>query len=198
MNSSSVSSKISSKTQTAVVKVDYKAILPQTYNDTKIVLLPKDVTWVYSYWETSKETIENLSKTYGDDFNPNLAAIRVYDITGIDFDGSNANKFFDIFVAQALSWYINIGEYNRCVCVESGFFLKSGAFISVAKSNVLQMPRYGICDIVDETWGSLSVVEESLKWIQLGQGKSSMDFMKVMNKKWKEYSMMPSSFNKIK
>jgi hypothetical protein len=199
MSSSHSSIKIPAKNNQSIVENDYKNSLPKTYDDIKIVLLPRDNTWLYSYWEISKGIVGGISKIYGDAFNPNYIAIRIYDITGITFDGSNANKFFDIHVgSRDISWYIDLGEYNRSVCADLGFFLKDGRFISVARSNVIEMPRYGVSDITDEVWGSINITEESLRWFKLGHGATSLDFMKIMSEKWKEYSMMPGSFSKIK
>ncbi|MDR0822316.1 MAG: DUF4912 domain-containing protein [Endomicrobium sp.] len=197
--SSHLSSKIPALGNPAVVKIDYKSSLPRVYGDTKVVLLPRDNTWLYSYWEISQGTVEGISKIYGDAFNPNYIALRIYDVSGIVFDGSNANKFFDIHVGiHNISWYVDLGEYNRSVCADLGFFLKDGRFISAARSNVVEMPRYGVSDITDEVWGSIDITEESLRWFKLGHGATSLDFMKLMSEKWKEYSMMPGSFSQIK
>jgi hypothetical protein len=61
-----------------------------------------------------------------------------------------------------LNWYINVGEHNRSWVVETGFILKNGEFVSVARSKSLIMPRYGISEITDEFWGTLKVNFEKL------------------------------------
>jgi hypothetical protein len=137
--------------------------LPKTYGDTKVVILPKDSVLLFAYWEVSAGKFAELSRQYGSDFDPTAFAIRAYDVTGIDFNGNNANKYFDIYVNyDALSWYINVGEYNHSYIVDVGFIIKTEKFVTVARSNFLAMPVYGVSDVTDELWGALKFDFEKL------------------------------------
>jgi hypothetical protein len=121
--------------------------LPIHYGDTKIVLLPKDPISMFTYWEISQETKNNLSQSYGDNFNPSSMILRVYDTTNILFNGNNANTSFDIHIGETSDgWYINVGQYNRSWCVEVGYILKNGVFIVIARSNIVRLPKYGVSD----------------------------------------------------
>ncbi|MDR2399547.1 MAG: DUF4912 domain-containing protein [Endomicrobium sp.] len=137
--------------------------LPKTYGDTKVFILPKDPIWIFAYWEISPIKFEEFSKQYKNDFDSSAFVIRVYDVTDIDFNGCNANKFFDIYISyDSLSWYINVGEYNRSFVVEIGFMLKNGKFISVVRSNFLTMPSYSVSDVRDELRRTLKFDFEKL------------------------------------
>lgn len=173
-----------------------KTGLPLTYNDTKVVLLPKDSVWTHVYWEISHETIDKLSKKYGPNFNPAAFTIRVYDITDINFNGSNANRYFDVKVDQsALSWYINVGEFNRAWCVDIGYILNDGSFVTVVRSNPVSMPRHGVSNITDEQWASLQLeFEKLLKLSGDGFGKSSQEIIRIMRQRWEDFTNLPSSY----
>ncbi|MDR1522352.1 MAG: DUF4912 domain-containing protein [Endomicrobium sp.] len=170
--------------------------LPRTYNDTKIVILPKDPIWIYTYWEISTHTIEEFQSKDGEPFNILSLVLRVYDISYIDFDGFNANKYFDIKIhPDALSWYINLGEYNCSWCVDLGYFLRDGRFITIARSNTLTSPRYGISDITEEQWASLKLEFEKLLKMSndVNNSLSSYDLVKAMQVHWEEFLKLPSS-----
>jgi hypothetical protein len=137
-----------------------------------VVILPKDPVWIFAYWEVSTYKFGELSRQYNSDFDPSAFAIRVYDVTGIDFNGSNAHKWFDIYANyDSLSCYINVGEYNRSLVVDVGFIIK-GKFVSVARSNVLTMPVCGISDIPDEFWGTLKFDFE--RFLKKNNGSSNI------------------------
>lgn len=170
--------------------------LPSNYGDTKAVMLPRDPIWIYVYWEINRETVERIKSKYGQNFDASGLAIRVYDVTGIDFDGANANRFFDISVnPNAMSWYINVGEFNRSWCVDVGYILKNGKFITVARTDSMAMPRHGVSDVTDEQWALLQLEFEKLLRISgAGHiGKSSYDLVKLMRERWEELTKLPTS-----
>ncbi|MDR3256950.1 MAG: DUF4912 domain-containing protein [Endomicrobium sp.] len=162
-----------------------KSGLPETYNETKVVILPRDPVWIYAYWEISSETTKKLLKQYNENLDTLPVIVRVYDITDINFNGRNAHRYFDIKVNRnALSWYINVGEYNRSWCIDIGYILKSGDYIIVARSNSMIMPKYGVSDIIDENWALMKLeFEKFLKISNTGQtGKSSYDIARFIIK----------------
>jgi len=160
--------------------------LPDNYGDTKIVLLPRDPYWSFAYWEINAGVKADLIKKHGTDTRMGL---RVYDVTGIEFTGSNANQYFDIFLnPYANNWYINLSEINRSWCVDLGFILSDGTFVLITRSNIVHMPRYGVSPIIDEKWAIHQKDFESL--IEASGvdkiGKSSFGIQKAMMEHWQE------------
>ncbi|MDR1940697.1 MAG: DUF4912 domain-containing protein [Endomicrobium sp.] len=171
--------------------------LPVSYGDTKAVLLPRDPVWIYVYWEISQNIKDALSNKFGGNFNAGATALRIYDVTDIEFNGSNAHRYFDVAVnGGALSWYVNVGEFNRSWCADIGYVLKDGAFITVARSNSAVMPRHGVSSVTDEHWALLQIEFERLLKISgsaAGAGQSSYDIVKLMRERWEELTNLPSS-----
>jgi len=180
-----------------------KTGLPLDYGDTKITILPRDPICVFAYWSISKDFHEKLKSQYGADFfDGSKLVVRVYDTTDISFDGSNANRYFDVFVTpNSDSWYINVGEFNRSWCADIGYLTKDGKFITVARSNKVNMPRYGVSNITDEQWALLQVEFEKLLRISGVNkiGMSSFDIAKLMRERWEEIVSisLPSSHTNV-
>ncbi|MFH0807357.1 MAG: DUF4912 domain-containing protein [Elusimicrobiota bacterium] len=197
-NSSSSGSATSGRGIPGDTKTTYLGDLPKNYDDTKIVLLPRDPFWAYAYWEISTDTRRELNNKYGTTVK---FAIRVYDVTDINFDGKNSHKAFDIIVGEAAeNWYINMPDVNRSWCVDLGLILADGRFITIARSNVVSMPHHGISTVIDEQWAILHKDFERL--IKLSGiekiGKSSFDITKLMRERWEQLmsissGQMPSS-----
>lgn len=192
-----MSENLSSKMQgTNKNRQEKNAGLPSTYGDTKAVMLPRDPIWIYVYWEFNQETINQIKSKYGAIFDPSNLTLRVYDVTDINFDGVNANKSFDISVnPHAMSWYINVGEFNRSWCVDVGYTLKNGEFITIARTNSMAMPRHGVSNVTDEQWALLQLEFEKLLRISgAGHiGQSSYDLVKLMRERWEELTKLPTS-----
>jgi hypothetical protein len=124
--------------------------------------------------------------------------IRVYDVTNVvNFDGKNANKYFDIEINPAANnWYINVGEPNRSWCVDLGLITSDGKFVVITRSNIVTMPRFGVSALTDEQWAVLQREFERL--LELSGvsmiGKGSFDIAKLMRERWEELlaiSQMP-------
>ena len=181
---------LSSKLENKQEKVVNKTGLPLDYGDTKITVLPRDPICLFTYWSISKQISKKIENQFGKEiFEGSKLIIRVYDTTDVSFDGTNANRYFDIFVTpDSDSWYINVGEFNRCWCVDIGYLTKDGKFIPVARSNKVDMPRYGVSNITDEQWAMLQVEFEKLLRISgVNQiGMSSFDIAKLMRERWEE------------
>lgn len=126
--------------------------LPDRYNDNKIVLLPRDPWWLYTYWDISAQRIEEVkSKIRTSQFNIDIV-LRVYDITGKE-SVESANSFFDILVsADKGSWYIHTNSPEREWIVEIGLKTAEGKFFPLARSNRIKSPYFGISDKIDEQW----------------------------------------------
>ena len=180
-----------------------KAGLPVDYGDTKITILPRDPICIFAYWSISKQYFDKLKKEYGKYFFvSSKLVIRIYDITDVNFDGNNANRYFDVFVTpNSSSWYVNVGEFNRSWCADLGYLTKDGEFILIARSNTVVMPKYGVSNITDEQWALLQVeFEKLLKFSGVNKiGLSSFDIAKLMRERWEEIVSisLPSSHSNI-
>lgn len=184
MEETKVSSTIPLIVETKEVKVE-KEELPKIYGETKIMLLPRDPFWAFAYWEISEKT----KKEFEEKLKVAQLNLRVYDVTGIDFDGTNANSYFDIQVSElADNWYINLPQMNRSWCVDLGLKYPDGSFEMITRSNIVHAPRYGVSPITDEQWAMLQKDFERLLEISgISQiGKGSFDVAKLMRERWEE------------
>jgi len=124
--------------------------LPQGYGDTKIVAMIRDPYWAFAYWEINHDKRQELSMM--NHHNKKLY-LRIYDTTGISFNGFNAHSSFDIEVNDFTNnWYIQLPEANRSYCVDLGTQSENGDFVLIARSNIIEAPRDTISDLEDQQW----------------------------------------------
>jgi len=126
--------------------------LPEGYGDTKIIAMIRDPYWAYAYWEINHDKRKELDMLTG---KLRKLVLRIYDTTGINFNGFNALSSFDIEVNDFTNnWYIQLPEPNRSYCIDLGTFSEGGEFILIARSNVIAAPRDSVSDVEDTQWGS--------------------------------------------
>lgn len=148
--------------------------LPTVYDQDKIILQVRDPRWLHAYWEIKEQTIGGLKNKLGDEFYRAKKVLRVYDVTNIIFNGSNANRFFDIQINDfANSWYVDTAGPGRSWCVDLGLMLTDGRFITILRSNVVQTPLDGPSWVTDEEWMIPEEMFARLYGMGFGLGKSS-------------------------
>ena len=136
------------------VRADFeKKELPQGYDKDLIVLQVRDPWWLHTYWEVRESTWGKLKNELAKLFETAKKVLRVYDVSCINFNGSNAHRSFDIEIHQnAKSWYIDTAGPGRSWCVDVGLKLSDGRFITIVRSNIVTTPLDAPSWVTDEEW----------------------------------------------
>ena len=122
--------------------------IPWGYGQDRITTLPVDPRRLYAYWEVRDEAIEAARAALGRGGRDAWLNLRVYDITGRIFDGTNAHSYFDVKVDRhTRQWFFDIGKPTSTHCVEVGLKSYEGYFVKIARSGRVELPRA-------EPWGS--------------------------------------------
>jgi hypothetical protein len=112
-------------------------ILPEEYGEDSIALMTVDPMKLFIYWEVREDTLKK---------NTGNLTIRIYDVTGIDFNGTNSKSYFDISVKNRLgSWYINVYP-EKAFIADVGIIDPAGVFITIARSNKVTTPRAEVAE----------------------------------------------------
>jgi hypothetical protein len=156
--------------------------LPGGYGKDKMVLNVRDPWWLHTFWEVSVGTLERVKQALKDAFHSARKTLRVYDVTNVNFNGNNANRYFDIDIHhEATNWYIDTGGPNRSWCVDYGLKLSNGEFFTILRSNIVHTPSDGPSHITDEEWMIPDEMFGRLYGMGFGFGKSS-----PVGKAWQE------------
>ena len=162
--------------------------LPASYGTTEAYLLARDPAWMFLYWEITEKSANQVKEAHGPDvFSKSKAVIRVYDVTGIEFNGSNAHKYYDVPVMlEAGSWYVNAPETGRNYVCDLGLVTPDGKFILLVRTNPVTLPAGRVSEVTDEKWMSVSGDFEKLLQLSGVQniGKGSGEMAKVLAQRW--------------
>jgi hypothetical protein len=168
--------------------------LPFGYGEEKIALMVRDPYLVHAYWEVTPARIEREKAWFG--WNSKLA-VRIYDVTGIQFDGRNALGYFDQEVFERLgSWYFDVGRPSHSFLADVGLLSPEGRFLTVARSNPISMPRDGVSDVLDEEW--MLVDEEFWNLYGFPGESSSQQSQETIKRRRMQQITSPGTFARAK
>jgi len=130
--------------------------LPDSYNDTRLVLMVRDPEWLFAYWEINDGHWENLVRQHGE------AAARRDNITLRVFEMSDQMGYFDINVGGlARDWHIRVGKSQTPFYCQLGLKYYQD-FIPLAVSNTVVTPRDSLSSLYDEEWMLVTDHEQKL------------------------------------
>ncbi|MBI9103263.1 MAG: DUF4912 domain-containing protein [Spirochaetales bacterium] len=110
--------------------------IAETYNENRIVLLLRDPSWAFAYWDLKTSVIQEIhdSRPTGKLF------LRVYEIQGEKVDSKQIKDFFDIpLTVKDASWYINLPQTGVNYCIDLIVLYRTGEK-TLARSNVISSP----------------------------------------------------------
>jgi hypothetical protein len=168
--------------------------LPYGYGEEKIALMVRDPYLVHAYWEVTPARIEREKAWFG--WNSSLA-VRIYDVTGVQFDGRNALGYFDQDVFERLgSWYFDVGRPSHSFVADIGLRTPEGRFLTLSRSNYISMPCDGVSDVLDEEW--MLVDEEFWKLYGFPGGPSSPQIQEMIKRRRMQQITSPGTFAREK
>lgn len=144
--------------------------LPRSYGIDRLVLMARDPHWLYAYWEITATKQEEFAAGFGPEaWVSTHPVLRVYDVTGVDFNGKNANNYFDFHIDEHIdNWHIEVGEPDRSFCVDVGRMFPDGRFVTLLRSNIVTTPRGSLSDRLDEEWMWIEGLYRSIGRVQYG------------------------------
>jgi hypothetical protein len=116
--------------------------LPWGYGEDRITVVVRDPDSAYLYWEITDEGIAAAKTRLGPGGDRAWCNLRIYDTTGRDFDGTNANDYFDLRVERGdREYYMMIRRPSSSMHAEIGMLNDEGYFQAIARSGRGDFPR---------------------------------------------------------
>lgn len=116
--------------------------IPWGYGRDRVTAMVVDPERLYVYWEVTDDAIERAQIGLGATGLDAWLNLRVYDVTGRIFDGTNAHSYFDCAIAREdRHWFLHVGKPGSTVCVELGMKSREGYFVRIVRSGRADFPR---------------------------------------------------------
>jgi hypothetical protein len=132
------------------------ADLPDGYGESRIVLMPRDPQWAYTYWDVSNEHREDLRRQGGVQL-----ALRLYDVTDLDLHSQTPHSLQEYPCDElAREWYLPIPVSDRDYVIDIGYRTFDGRWLLLARSAAVRIPPVYPSDWIEDHFITLSWDED--------------------------------------
>ena len=132
------------------------ADLPAGYGESRIVLLPRDPQWAYTYWDIPNEHKAELRRQGGQQL-----ALRIYDVTDIDLDYQSPHSLQEYPADElAREWYLPVPVSDRDYVIDIGYRTADGAWLVLARSARVHIPPVYPSDWIEDVFVTVNFEEE--------------------------------------
>jgi len=127
--------------------------IPWSYGMDRVTAAAIDPDQLFAYWEVTDKAIDRARAALGPGGPGAWLNLRVYDTTGLIFDGTNAHGSFDHSVDRSTrQWFFHIGKPTSTAFVEIGLKSAEGYFAAIARSGRVDFPRRQPAPLHDPEW----------------------------------------------
>jgi hypothetical protein len=132
------------------------ADLPAGYGESRIVLLPRDPQWAYTYWDIPNEQKEELRRQGGQQL-----ALRIYDVTDVNIESQSPHSIQEYPADElAREWYIPIPVSDRDYVIDIGYRTADGRWLVLASSARVHIPPVYPSDWIEDIFITVDFEEE--------------------------------------
>ena len=140
--------------------------LASGYGESRIVLMPRDPQWAYTYWDIPDEHRQSVRYLGGQQL-----ALRLYDATDLDLNKNKPHSVQQYACHElARDWYLPIPVSDRDYIAEIGYLTASGEWLLLARSN-----RIGIPPVYPTDWMDDQTI--TVDWEEPLQGKTFLQLV---------------------
>jgi len=132
------------------------ADLPSGYGESRIVIMPRDPQWAYTYWDVPNEHKEELRRQGGQQL-----ALRIYDVTDINLEYQSPHSIQEYPSDElAREWYLPIPVSDRDYVVDIGYRASDGRWLVLARSAPVHVPPVYPSDWIEDQFITVNFDEE--------------------------------------
>ncbi len=132
------------------------ADLPSGYGESRIVLLPRDPQWAYTYWDIPNEHKEELRRQGGQQL-----ALRIYDVTDINIEFQSPHSIQEYPADElAREWYLPVPVSDRDYVIDIGYRAADGRWLVLARSARVHIPPVYPSDWIEDVFITVNFEED--------------------------------------
>jgi uncharacterized protein len=162
----------------------------------RIIMMVRDPYWLHAYWELSRATLARAQAAMGQDWHSARPILRLIDVTSEETTNAAERIVRDIEIHGGVNnWYIDVTSPPRSYRVDIGYLSRRGKFFILARSNVVNTPKAGASDVLDQNWACIQ--EQFQKFLsQNGAATLPSDLQELMDDR-SSRPMVPLSFHSL-
>tara|TARA_R110002049_G_scaffold2750_2_gene21751 strand:+ start:627200 stop:628486 length:1287 start_codon:yes stop_codon:yes gene_type:complete len=149
----------------------------------RIVLLVRDSYWLQANWEITRSSVQRAQSAMAERWHTATPVLRLLLVGDIASNGAETIER-DIPIHGGVdNWYIDVAEPPCRFRVLIGYLAENGEFYTLCRSNVVETPRPGECERLDEHWRDIAEDYERIYSLSGGYETAAGDLKEMFEER---------------
>lgn len=149
----------------------------------RVVLLVRDSFWLQASWEITRASVERAQSAMAERWHTATPVLRLLTVGDVSSNRAESVER-DIPIHGGVdNWYIDVDEPPARFRVLVGYLADTGDFYTVCRSNVVETPRPGECERLDEHWRDIAEDYERIYSLSGGYDTDGGDLKEVFEER---------------
>ena len=167
----------------AAVNRGAKRTRAQDQHQDRVILLVRDAFWLQASWEVTRASVERARSAMAERWHTATPTLRL--LTVSDVSNNNAESVErDITIHGGVdNWYIDVDDPPSRYRVLVGYLADNGEFYTLCRSNIVETPRPGECERLDEHWRDIAEDYERIYSLSGGYDTDGGDLREIFEER---------------
>lgn len=149
----------------------------------RIVLMVRDSYWLQVSWEITRASVERAESALSERWHTAVPMLRLLSVSDVNNNRAESVER-DIPIHGGVdNWYIDVDEPPSRYRVIIGYLSDTGEFYTVCRSNIVETPRPGECERLDEHWRDIAEDYERIYSLSGGYETDAGDLKEVFEER---------------
>lgn len=149
----------------------------------RIVLLVRDSFWLQASWEITRSSVERAQSAMSERWHTAAPVLRLMVVSDVNANCAESVER-DIPIHGGVdNWYIDVDDPPSRYRVLVGYLSDNGEFYTLCRSNVVETPRPGECERLDEHWRDIAEDYERIYSLSGGYDTDAGDLKEIFEER---------------
>ena len=156
---------------------------PAEPHQDRIVLLVRDSFWLQASWEITRASVERAQSAMSERWHTAVPVLRLMTVSDVNSNCAESVER-DIPIHGGVdNWYIDVDDPPSRYRVMIGYLSDNGEFYTLCRSNVVETPRPGECERLDEHWRDIAEDYERIYSLSGGYDTDGGDLKEIFEER---------------
>lgn len=149
----------------------------------RMILLVRDSYWLQASWEITRASVQRAQSAMAERWHTAVPMLRLLSVSDVNSNCAESIER-DIPVHGGVdNWYIDVDDPPSRYRVLIGYLSDMGEFYTVCRSNVVETPRPGECERLDEHWRDIAEDYERIYSLSGGYDTDGGDLKEIFEER---------------
>ncbi len=149
----------------------------------RMILLVRDSFWLQANWEITRASVERAQSAMAERWHTAVPILRLLAVSDVNSNCAESVER-DIPIHGGVdNWYIDVDDPPSRYRVVIGYLSDTGEFYTVCRSNVVETPRPGECERLDEHWRDIAEDYERIYSLSGGYDTDGGDLKEIFEER---------------